>query len=240
MSALLEVEAVDGGYGQAQVLRSISLRLEPGEQVGLFGPNGHGKTTLLRTISGLRRPWKGEIRFGDTRITHLAPRKIVTLGLVHVPQGNVLFPRMTVYENLMLGAYSPRAWDNRFKNLERVYALFPRLRERKDQLCRTLSGGERQMVSIGMGLMSNPVLLMLDEPTLGLAPKVKDELKKAIGEIAGSGLALIVVDQDVEFLLDLTSRLYLIEQGRVALQTGRGQEIDEGQILEMYFGRSRL
>jgi branched-chain amino acid transport system ATP-binding protein len=240
MSALLEVEAVDGGYGQAQVLRSISLRLEPGEQVGLFGPNGHGKTTLLRTISGLQRLWKGEIRFGGTRITHLAPRKIVTLGLVHVPQGNVLFPRMTVYENLMLGAYSPRAWDNRVKNLERVYALFPRLQERKDQLCRTLSGGERQMVSIGMGLMSNPVLLMLDEPTLGLAPKVKDELRKAISEIAGSGLALIVVDQDVEFLLDLTSRLYLIEQGRVALKTGRGQEIDEGQILEMYFGRSRL
>jgi branched-chain amino acid transport system ATP-binding protein len=240
MRTLLEVEAVDGGYGQAQVLRSISLRLEPGEQVGLFGPNGHGKTTLLRTISGLQRLWKGEIRFGGTRITHLAPRKIVTLGLVHVPQGNVLFPRMTVYENLMLGAYSPRAWDNRVKNLERVYALFPRLQERKDQLCRTLSGGERQMVSIGMGLMSNPVLLMLDEPTLGLAPKVKDELRKAISEIAGSGLALIVVDQDVEFLLDLTSRLYLIEQGRVALKTGRGQEIDEGQILEMYFGRSRL
>jgi branched-chain amino acid transport system ATP-binding protein len=232
----LEVDRLVAGYGNVEVLHGISIVIGQGERVGLFGPNGHGKTTLLRAISGLIRTRSGSVTFGEEQISTLPPGKIVERGLIHVPQGNTLFPRMTVLENLMLGAYSSRAWRARRENLARVFALFPKLEQRQQQLCRTLSGGERQMVSIGVGLMGAPTLLMLDEPTLGLAPKIKDELAEAISEIAASGVTMLVVDQDIELLLGVCRRLYFVENGQVSLETEEGAQIDRQQILEMYFG----
>ena len=232
----LEVDRLVAGYGKVEVLHGISLTVGQGERVGLFGPNGHGKTTLLRTISGLIRTRSGSVTFGEDRLTSLSPGQIVERRLIHVPQGNTLFPRMTVLENLMLGAYSSRAWRARRENLAKVFALFPKLEQRQQQLCRTLSGGERQMVSIGIGLMGAPTLLMLDEPTLGLAPKVKDELAESISQIAASGVTMLVVDQDIELLLGVCQRLYFVENGQVSLETQEGAQIDRQQILEMYFG----
>ena len=233
---LLEVDALDTGYGEVQVLRSLSITVIEGERVGLFGPNGHGKTTLLRSVSGLLRPWRGAIRFKGDSLVGLSPREIVDRGLIHVPQGSVLFPRMTVGENLMLGAYARRAWPHRNRSLDRVFGLFPRLAERRSQLARTLSGGERQMTALGMGLMGEPELLILDEPTLGLAPVIKEVLARAIAEIAQSGVTLLMVDQDINMLLDVCQRQYLVERGMASLELKEGERVREEQVLEMYFG----
>lgn len=235
-AALLEVKDLAVGYGRTPVLRGVSLRLEAGQCIGLIGPNGHGKTTLLRSISGLLPAWSGEVLLGGEAITRSTPRAIVERGLVHVPQGNALFPQMTVLENLELGAYARRARDRRKESLERVFLLFPRLAERRRQACRSLSGGERQMVSIGVGLMSIPRILMLDEPTLGLSPKLKSELCAAIGAIAGQGIPIVLVEQDVEFMLTLSDHFYLVNQGRVAAEFSAGQQLDQARIMEMYFG----
>ncbi|MGD0612304.1 MAG: ABC transporter ATP-binding protein [Anaerolineales bacterium] len=234
---LLEVKDLHVGYGEVQVLRGVSIDLQDKERIGLFGPNGHGKTTLLKTISGLLRPWKGEIRFAGKVISGKSPRELVEVGIIQVPQGNTLFPRMSVMENLLIGAYADRAWKKRRQGLERVFELFPRLAERKSQLCRTLSGGERQMLAMGVGLMGHGQVLMLDEPTLGLAPKIKDELREAIQQIAATGVPMILVEQDLEFLLALTDRLLLVQEGRIVLEkTHASSEIEHARILEMYFG----
>jgi branched-chain amino acid transport system ATP-binding protein len=235
---LLELHNIFAGYGKVEVLRSLSMHVNSEEKVGLFGPNGHGKTTLLRTISGLIKPQNGDIVFQGKSIIRLSPQQIVDHGIIHIPQGNILFPRMTVVENLTLGAYSKRSWDKRSENLQKVFDLFPRLGERKNQLALTLSGGERQMLSIGVGLMGMPSLLLLDEPSLGLAPKIKDELAQTIAEIAQSGVAMIIVDQDIELLLSLCGRLYLIEKGRVSLETHDNKSIQQNEILDMYFGNA--
>ena len=234
---LFQVEALTSGYGKIDVVRSLSLHVDQGEHVGLFGPNGHGKTTLLRTVSGLLPVKSGRIRFRGQDITGLNPRKIVELGLIHVPQGNQLFPRMTVQENLTLGAYVARTEKAKGGNFDKVFSLFPRLRERRAQRAQTLSGGERQMLSIGVGLMGRPELLILDEPSVGLAPLIKEELARAIAEIARSGVTMIVVDQDVELLLGICDRLYLIEKGSVSLETADVSQVDQAEILEMYFGK---
>lgn len=234
---LLQVENLVSGYGKVEVVRSLSIQVGPGERVGLFGPNGHGKTTLLRTISGLIPVRSGDIRFGGQSIKGLSPGKIVERGLIYVPQGNTLFPRMTVGENLLLGAYVNHAAAQRSANLERILALFPKLKERKNQYARTLSGGERQMLSIGVGLMGAPRLLILDEPSLGLAPLIKDELAKSIAEIIQTGVTMIMVDQDVELLLSICQRLYLIEKGQVTLEIRDVSQVNRKEILEMYFGR---
>lgn len=234
---LFQVEELVSGYGKIDVLRSLSLHVDEGEHVGLFGPNGHGKTTLLRTVSGLIRAKAGKIRFRGQDISNLDARLIVERGLIHVPQGNQLFPQMTVRENLTLGAYVRRTDRQKSANFEKVFALFPRLKERLSQQARTLSGGERQMLSIGVGLMGMPELLLLDEPSVGLAPLIKEELARAIAEIAATGVTMIVVDQDVELLLGICDRLYLIEKGRVSLETADVAQIDQAEILEMYFGK---
>jgi branched-chain amino acid transport system ATP-binding protein len=237
---LLEICDLKVGYGEVEVLRGISLHLDAGERIGLFGPNGHGKTTLLQTISGLNKPWQGEIHFNGEIISGKSPLDIVARGIIQVSQGNTLFPRMTVSENLMLGAYARKAWKKRKQSQEKVLELFPRLAERRAQLCRTLSGGERQMLAIGVGLMGDAKLLMLDEPTLGLAPKVKDELYQAIGKIVATGMPIILVEQDIEFLLGLTERLYLLQDGQFILEQTRGSDIlEHNKIMEMYFGRSK-
>lgn len=236
MTRLLDVKAVEAGYGDMRVLHGLSLHIEEQESIGLFGPNGHGKSTLLKTISGLIRPTAGTIAFAGADITGRRPPAIVQAGLVHAPQGNTLFGNMRVAETLELAAYSKRAAQGAAKRLEDVYALFPRLGERKSQLAKTLSGGERQMLSIGCALMCAPRLLMLDEPTLGLSPRLKEELAAAIAEISRRGVPLIVVEQDIEFLLSLTERLYLVEHGAVVREIDRKNAPDHAEVMRLYFG----
>jgi branched-chain amino acid transport system ATP-binding protein len=233
---LLRAESVRAGYGRVEVLHGLSAQIDTGERVGIFGPNGHGKTTFLRTLSGLIRPAAGRITFAGHEIAGRAPRQIVALGLIHVPQSSSLFPRISVNDNLMLGAYAAHAWQCRAEGLEQVYDLFPGLRSRARQRAGTLSGGERQMVAIGMGLMGRPKLLILDEPTLGLAPKIRELLSQAMSEIAATGVPMLVVDQDLEFLTGFADRLYLVERGQVVQEIDGEHGISDQQILEMYFG----
>ena len=223
------------GYGRQPVLHGLSMRVDADEVLGLIGPNGHGKTTLFRAVSGLIPVWQGTVHFLGADITGLPTPEIADRGLVHVPQGNHLFPDMSVLENLHLGAYAAgprRQWRS---SLEQVFALFPRLAERRSQRCRTLSGGERQMVAIGCGLMGKPKLLILDEPTLGLSPKLKGELGAAISEIIASGVQLIIVEQDPEFLRKLTTRQLFVEEGRTRDDFAAGS-LEHGKIMELYFG----
>jgi branched-chain amino acid transport system ATP-binding protein len=241
MSApLLEVDAVSAGYGRTTIVRELSVHVEPGEAVALLGPNGHGKTTLLETVSGLIRPTGGDIRFDGDGIAKKNPTWIARQGLTHIPQGSQLFPRLTVTENLMLGGRLGRAKPHRAESLARVQELFPKLVQRRDQLVGTLSGGERQMVAIGMGLMARPRLLILDEPTLGLAPKVRTEILEALREVRGTGLSLLVADGDVDFLFDLTDRWYLIELGRVVGSGTAAQRPTAQEVMEMYIGDAPL
>ncbi|TGQ01374.1 MULTISPECIES: ABC transporter ATP-binding protein [unclassified Mesorhizobium] len=236
MNPILTVEGITAGYGRVTVLHDISMDAGRFGNVGLFGPNGHGKTTLLRAISGLLRPKSGRILFDGQDITGLSARAIVGTGLIHVPQGNRLFPDLSIADCMALGAYSPRARPHEAENREKVIRLFPKLAERWRQRVRTLSGGERQMVSIGTALMSDPRLLILDEPTLGLAPKIKDELCASVMDISRGGVPLIVVEQDIEFLLELTQQLYLVNHGAVATEIKPGESLDHGEIMSMYFG----
>ena len=234
----LEVKDLEAGYGESKVLRSISLEIGKSSRVGLFGPNGHGKTTLLRVISGLIDPWNGTLMVDGQDVTRAGTRTMVDLGIIHVPQGSSLFPRMTVEDNLYLGAHHRRNWGRRRTSLERVYSIFPRLAERRAQKCQTLSGGERQMLAMGIGLMGQPRLLMLDEPTLGLAPKIKDEVAARISDVLSDGIAILLVDQDVEFLSVLVDELYLLEGGEIRMKVDPNSHTEDAEILEMYFGKS--
>jgi len=235
-TSLLNVDAVTAGYGRVTVLHAMTLEAGRFGNVGLFGPNGHGKSTLLRAISGLLAPKSGQIRFDGEDITGRSARSIVARGLIHVPQGNRLFPDLTIADCMALGAFSPRARPHEAENREKVVKLFPKLAERWRQRVRTLSGGERQMVSIGTALMSHPRLLILDEPTLGLAPKIKDELCAAVLDISRSGVPLIVVEQDIEFLLEISQQLYFVNHGTVTTEIRPGESIEHSEIMAMYFG----
>ncbi|MEO1191562.1 MAG: ABC transporter ATP-binding protein [Pseudomonadota bacterium] len=240
MQPLLEVEGLVTGYGGTEVVRGVSFALAADERLGLFGPNGHGKTTLLMALSGLLPVWRGAIRFDGIDITVKTAEAIIELGLVQVPQGNQLFPELSVAETLWLGSYPKRARAAEKRNLEQVFALFPRLKERRQQSVKTLSGGERQMVAIGVGLMSQPRLLLLDEPTLGLAPKIKDELCSAIAEISQQGIPLLAVEQDVEFILALTDRLLLLDHGELAHELTAENRLEQSEIIQLYFGQGAL
>lgn len=239
MTRMLEVDAVSAGYGSVAVLRGISLHVDRGENVGLFGPNGHGKTTLLRVLSGLMQPTAGTCRFQGEDTTRARPSDIVTRGLVHSQQGNTLFGDMGVAETLDMAAFTKPAKRTARENLAYVYDLFPRLAERGPQRAKTLSGGERQMLSIGAALMCAPRLLLLDEPTLGLSPKLKEELATALKAISAD-VPLVVVEQDVELLLALSDRLYLIEHGEVVREINQENSPDHQQIMEMYFGADHV
>jgi branched-chain amino acid transport system ATP-binding protein len=236
MTERLEVEKVKAGYGRVQVLNGISVSVGDGENIGLFGPNGHGKTTLLRALSGLVRRTSGAIRLDGVDIGALSPWAIVELGLIHVPQGNLLFPNLTVAETVQLGAHRKAARADAAANQARVTEIFPKLAQRWRQRVSTLSGGERQMASVGMALMNAPKILLLDEPTLGLSPKLKDELCTGIGKISSQGTPLVIVEQDVEFLLELTNRLYLVSHGETTAELTADNRPSNRDIMEMYFG----
>ncbi len=222
--SLLELSAVDVAYGDLTALRAVDLVVEPGETLSVVGANGSGKTTMLRTISGLLRPLRGEIRFEGERIDRLPCHTVVERGVVHVPEGRKVFPSLAVLENLELGSYTRAAKARRAESLERVLALFPRLRERAAQTAGTLSGGEQQMLAIGRALMARPKLLMLDEPSLGLAPLIVKEIFGIIGEINRAGTTVLLVEQNTRQALALSRRGYVLENGRIALE-GSGEEL---------------
>ena len=222
--SLLELSGVDVAYGDLPALSGVDLVVELGETLSVVGANGAGKTTLLRTISGLLRPRRGELRFEGEPIDRLACHRIVERGVVHVPEGRKVFGSLTVRENLELGSYTRAAKARRADSLERVFTLFPRLRERAGQAAGTLSGGEQQMLAIGRALMTLPKLLMLDEPSLGLAPLIVKEIFRIIGEINRAGTTVLLVEQNTRQALALSRRGYVLENGRVAL-SGSGETL---------------
>jgi branched-chain amino acid transport system ATP-binding protein len=233
---MLRVTDVCAGYGGSQVLHSVSLEVHPGESVVLLGPNGHGKTTLLRVISGLLKPASGTVEFEGRELTGLKPEEVVATGVVQIPQGDLPFPLMTVRENLLMGAYRTSAWRQRKERLERVYELFPRLKERSGQLARSLSGGERRMMSIGRGLMGDVRLLIVDEPSLGLAPQVIEDVYTAIDAITRSGLSLLLVDESANHVEGLADRVYLMETGEIAHEGSAAELLGNDALLSTYLG----
>jgi branched-chain amino acid transport system ATP-binding protein len=235
-SRLLRLDQVRAGYGETEVLHGVSLAVDEGETVVILGPNGHGKTTLLRTISGLLPVRDGEITFAGTRLNGRSPDGIVSLGVIHIPQGDLLFPEMTVLENLLMGAYRAPAWAHRQTRLAEIFAIFPRLEERQKQLARTLSGGERRMLAIGRGLMSEGRLLMLDEPSLGLAPVIIEELYRRVAEIKALGRSLLLVEESTAHVEALADRVYLLESGTVAYEGPPGDLLANDALLRTYLG----
>ena len=227
---MLEVRGLVAGYGATEVLRGIDLDVASGEIVAVLGANGVGKTTLNRALSGLIPSRAGSIRFLGEAIAGRKPAEIVSAGLIHVPEGRRIFPNMSVRDNLVLGSYR-RGKADRETNLERIFALFPRLRERMSQSAGTLSGGEQQMLAIGRGLMGNPRLIILDEPSLGLSPLLVEEMFGLIARIAAEGLAVMLVEQNVVQSLELASRAYVMENGRIVV-AGSAAEIAANPALK--------
>jgi branched-chain amino acid transport system ATP-binding protein len=234
---LLNLTQIDVCYGNIQALWEVSLEVGERELIAIVGSNGAGKSTVLRTISGLIKPGKGSIHFGSTRIDRLSPDEVVRLGISMVPEGRELFPRMSVRENLELGAaYVERAYGQGAQSLDWVYQLFPVLRERSGQLAGTLSGGEQQMLAIGRALMSRPKLLMLDEPSLGLAPFLVAGVFRTVLQINQDGVTVLLVEQNVRRTLNMAHRAYVLENGRMVME-GPGRElIANDHVKEAYLG----
>jgi branched-chain amino acid transport system ATP-binding protein len=233
---MLEVSNLDVFYGKSQALREVSLKVNEGEIVALVGANGAGKTTLLNTVSGVLRPASGSVEFLGKRIDRLAPHKITKLGICQIPEGRKLFSDMTVGENLEMGAYSSQAWKRRKETLEQVYQVFPVLKERGTQSAKKLSGGERQMVAIGRGLMCNPRLCMFDEPSYGLAPKLFSEVLEVIKRLREQGITIFLVEQNVRRTLETADRAYVLENGRIVLE-GKGKDLlQDEKVKKAYLG----
>ena len=233
---MLEVSNLDVFYGKSQALRDVSLRVDEKEIVALVGANGAGKTTLLNTISGLLHPASGHVDFLGKRIDRLAPHIIVQLGISQIPEGRKVFTDMTVHENLELGAYASEAWKRRKKTLEEVYQLFPVLKERGRQSANKLSGGEGQLLAIGRGLMSNPRLCMLDEPSYGLAPNLVSEVLDIIKHLREQGITVFMVEQNVRQTLEVADRAYVLENGQIVLE-GKGKDLLQNeQVKTAYLG----
>ena len=232
---LLEVKGLQAGYDAIPVLRGVDIHVAAGEVVTVLGANGAGKTTFNRVVSGLMRPWRGTIRFDGAETTCRDAADMVEAGLVHVPEGRRVFPNLNVRENLELGSYR-RARRNRTRNLERVFGIFPRLRERIRQAAGTLSGGEQQMLAIGRGLMAEPKLLILDEPSLGLSPLLVEEMFSLVEVIRGEGLGILLVEQNAVQSLATASRAYLLENGAVVLEGSAAVLLDDPQLKKTYLG----
>ncbi len=236
---MLEVKELYVSYGELEVLRNVNISVKEGELVAIIGSNGAGKTTLLKTIAGLVKARKGKILHsmdGVRDITNLPPHVRVNLGMVYVPEGRHVFPYLTVKENLELGAYNLRARDKANENLKIVYELFPRLKERENQQAITLSGGEQQMLAIARGLMSAPKLLMLDEPSLGLAPKLVHEIFEVISELHKRGITILLVEQNARQALELSDRAYVLENGRVTLCDSSKNLLHDERVKKAYLG----
>lgn len=232
----LELKNIDVLYGDVQVVFGLSLKVEEGEVVSIIGSNGAGKSTLLKTISGLMTPARGEILFEGFPTHDQPPEKIVERGIVQVPEGRRLFTLMTVKDNLIVGAYNSRADRQKEKTLQEVLGLLPRLKERESQLAMTLSGGEQQMVAIGRGLMARPKLLMLDEPSLGLAPILIRNIFETVRKIADQGTTVLLVEQDVKNSLGLSDRGYVLEHGRIAMEGTAKELLQDPHIKTAYLG----
>ena len=233
---MLKLEGVSASYGSVPAISDVLIEIGEGEAVGLLGANGAGKSTTLRAISGLVKLGAGTIIFAGTDLASLPPHKIPELGIAHVPEGRQVFPEMTVQENLEIGAYVPKAKAERSRTLDLVYSIFPRLAERRKQLAGTMSGGEQQMLAVGRGLMLKPRLLMLDEPSLGLAPVMTDLTFEKIGEIHRMGTAILLVEQNVSRALSLVQRAYVLESGNVIMHGSSAELADNKQVQAAYLG----
>ncbi len=233
---MLEIENLEAAYGDARALSGVTLSVGPGEIVALLGPNGAGKSTLLKSIAGLLRPRAGTIRWEGEDLSRVGAHLIVERGLAMVPEGRRLFGSMTVEENLELGAFAARARNTRRASLERVYALFPDLRERRRQAVRALSGGQQQMVAVGRALMTNPRLLMLDEPSLGIAPRLVRAILEALVEINRGGVAVFLVEQNVQAALTLAHRAYVLEGGRIVGEGTGAALLQDPHVRRAYLG----
>jgi branched-chain amino acid transport system ATP-binding protein len=232
---MLEVRGLCAGYGQVQVLRGIDINVQQGEIVAVLGSNGAGKSTLNNNISGIFQPFSGSIHFQGKDITGQDSAEIVSSGLVQVPEGRRVFPNLTVKDNLEMGSYR-RGKPNRKTNLERVVEIFPRLKERMGQLAGTLSGGEQQMVAIGRGLMAEPLLLILDEPSLGLSPLLVEQMFELIGRINKDGLSVVLVEQNVIQSLALADRAYVMENGEITVSGDASELLENDQLKKSYLG----
>ena len=232
---LLQVDDLASGYGRVEVLRGVSLTVNPGEIVALLGSNGAGKSTLNNTVSGLVPAWRGRVRFDGADLTNAHYRRVVQAGLIQVPEGRRVFPNLTVLENLELGAFA-RASAHRATNLERVLATFPRLAERLRQPAGTMSGGEQQMVAIGRGLMAEPRLLILDEPSLGLSPLLVEEMFSLIRRLHGDGLSVLLVEQNVAQSLDIAQRAYVLENGSLRFTGTPSELLASRELKQAYLG----
>jgi len=233
---MLGLKNVNTFYGKIQALWDISLRVDEAEIVALVGANGAGKSTLLKTISGMVHPASGSVEFLCQRIDDLLPHSIMELGLSHIPEGRRLFTEMTVHENLELGAYPPSAWKLRKETAEQIYQLFPILKEREEQLARTLSGGEQQMLAMGRGLMSRPKMCMFDEPSYGLAPRVMVEVFQIIKSLREKGITILLVEQNVPRTLEIADRAYVLENGRIVMEGECCNLLKDDYIRKAYLG----
>jgi branched-chain amino acid transport system ATP-binding protein len=233
---MLEVKGIVAGYAGSEVLHGIDLVVNKGEGVVVLGPNGHGKTTLLRAITGLLPPKSGQVLFNGKDITRWRADVIAAAGVVHIPQGDMLFPDMTVLENLLMGAYHGPTWSERHARLGRVYELFLWLEERGGQLARTLSGGERRMLALGRGLMSKAQILLIDEPSLGLAPLTTQQIYASIRTVKESGMSLLLADENANHIAGLADRVYLLETGSFVREGPAEMLLNDKALLESYLG----
>lgn len=234
--AMLEVKNINVSYGNVQVLWDVNLKIDEGKIVALLGANGAGKTTLLKTTAGVLKPTSGEVIFKGERIDSLPADRIIEKGISYLPEGGKLFPDMTITENLEMGAYPKTFWKNRKLDLERIYKMFPILEERKKQLSRTMSGGERQMLAMGRALMSNPTLCFFDELSYGLSPKMAQEVFKIVKQLHAEGITVFLVEQNVHQTLEISDYAYVIENGRI-VKEGEGRSLlEDDYIKQAYLG----
>ncbi|CAN7216582.1 ABC transporter ATP-binding protein [Variovorax paradoxus] len=235
MTALLDIQGLRGGYGRVEVLRGVDLQVNAGEMVALLGSNGAGKSTLNKMVCGLCPAWGGNVRFDGKDLSGAHYRDVVKAGLIQVPEGRKVFPNLSVLENLELGSFT-RARERRAANVEKMFHIFPRLRERMAQHAGTMSGGEQQMLAIARGLMAEPVLLILDEPSLGLSPRLVEEMFTLIRELRDGGLAVLLVEQNVGQSLEIADRAYVLENGSVRFSGLPGELLGSDELRRAYLG----
>ena len=234
--AMLEIKDLEGYYGVIQAIKGISFEVNKGEVIALIGANGAGKTTILHTITGLLSPKKGSVMYEGTDITKIPAHKIVSLGMAHVPEGRRVFADLSVYENLKMGAYTRKDKNEVEETLERVYERFPRLKERKNQMAGTLSGGEQQMLAMGRALMSKPKIILMDEPSMGLSPILVNEIFDIIQEVSKSGTTVLLVEQNAKKALSIADRAYVLETGKIVLEGKAEDLLNDDSIKKAYLG----